>query len=199
MYLQMLTSLFQKLCPGEDVKYDTNDNDRWPTNGLILAFCKINVLSLKQNTSSWFLLGFLFFFTPRQWSCGKARLPLVCLFTGGPMWPLPMMHWASLYRDPSPQTHTHTDMIKLAQLGSYRTGKPPGGYWSIYGWQAGGTYHTGMLSCSSKIVSILTLHSTSTTHRIATAIFRKNNMFPHWQQCLHTLPVEWKDGETCYF
>ena len=112
--------------------------DKSRLHGLILAFCEINVLSLKQNTSSWFLLGFLFFFTPRQWSCGL------------------------------------------------REGK-------------GGTYHTGMLSCSSKIVSILTLHSTSTTHRIATAIFRKNNMFPHWQQCLHTLPVEWKDGETCYF
>ena len=81
--------------------------DKSRLHGLILAFCKINVLSLKQNTSSWFLLGFLFFFTPRQWSCGKVRLSLVCLFTGGPMWPLPMMHWASLYRDPSPK-HTHT-------------------------------------------------------------------------------------------
>ena len=24
----------------------------------------------------------------------------VCLFTGGPMWPLPIMHWTSLYKAP---------------------------------------------------------------------------------------------------
>ena len=47
----------------------------------------------------------------------------VCLSVqtgGGPMWPLPMMNWTSLYRDPPPP----------------------------YDRQAGGTYPTGMLSCA---------------------------------------------------
>ena len=55
-----------------------------------------------------FTLSFVSTFsTGRQWTYGKVIFSIhqsVCLSlilsTGGPMWPLPIMHWTSLYRDP---------------------------------------------------------------------------------------------------
>ena len=98
-----------------------------------------------------------------------------CSQEGSHMWPLPMMHWALLYRDPQPQpapiprhgTSLYRglppqhpllmrsggkDLFKhLFKLVHLRIPHPPvltfGSYWSTYGWQAHGTHRIGILSC----------------------------------------------------
>ena len=58
---------------------------------------------------------------PRQWSCGKVMFSVVCLFAGGggvTMWPLPMMHLTSPYRD-------RLNVFKLVQLGPHYIPTPP--------------------------------------------------------------------------
>ena len=68
------------------------------------------------------------------------------------MWPLPVMHWTSSYRLPSPGhgTSLYRDPQPVLTSGDLRTSPSPltsGGYWSTSGWQAGSMHPTGMLSC----------------------------------------------------
>ena len=107
-------------------------------------------------------------FTVRQWSCGKVMFShlLVCYSAqwGGHMWPLPMMHWRSLYSPLAPGLplfrhgtwdHPVGDvwwpcLVTCSNL--YTWGPPPtiltfGDHQSTYRRQAGGTHHFGMLSC----------------------------------------------------
>ena len=56
--------------------------------------------------------GFMFF-TNYERSCRKIMFSLVsvCLFTRGiPIWPLPMIHWTSLYSTPGPSHPKTSDM-----------------------------------------------------------------------------------------
>ena len=102
-------------------------------------------------------------------SCFQSYLS-VCLFMGdGTMWPLPMMHWTSLY-PPPPCTHTHTHVQPCPLSGQgnlqehvtcYLTGQDPfrGDLFKLVHFRTppasadtqlarvGGTHPIGMLSC----------------------------------------------------
>ena len=104
-------------------------------------------------------------------SCGKVIFQSCLSVQGGPMWPLtaghqmlapmgvplPMIHWTSLYRESSwtwiltVQGHLEANTGDLFELLHLRTPSlsvlTSGGYWSMYSWQAGGTYPTGKRSC----------------------------------------------------
>ena len=82
----------------------------------------------------------IYSYSVRQWSCGNVIFSVVsvCSRGGGPMWPLPMMHWTSPYRDLPVQDATPNaappsvqgpldplGMFKLSQLGSHSTGCHP--------------------------------------------------------------------------
>ena len=94
-------------------------------------------LARNQELLSWLI-------TTRQRSCEKEVFSQVCVCLskgGGPMWPLPMKHWTSLYRDPSaspPHIRTGIPTHWTSGLGNW--------YWSTYGFQAGGAHPIGMLS-----------------------------------------------------
>ena len=94
---------------------------------------------------------------------------------GGPMWPFPIIHWTSLYRNllallplwtwdlsiqgppattPGYGTSLNRDLLLVISGGfklvHLRTLSPPmltsGSYWSMYSWQVRGTHLIGMLS-----------------------------------------------------
>ena len=141
---------------------------------LIVIFMKISPVQIDTmyyprctTTMSWNKVIFI----ARQWSCGKVMFSLVCVCqsTGGrvSIWPLSMMHWTSLYRpstsdmeppQPQPQSQppSTSDILwplleTCSNLFTWGCPAPTvltyGGYQSTYGWPAGSTHPTGMLSC----------------------------------------------------
>ena len=114
------------------------------------------------------------FFTARQRSCRKVMFSnvRVCLsMRRRPLWPLPMMHWPSLYRDPPPlwtlDLMGHPSFKHIWELIGRTTASdmwwpileicssclledPPRGdiWWHIWSVQVDGTQPTGMLFCT---------------------------------------------------
>ena len=91
--------------------------------------------------------NWIFYRPPKEMGKGNAfshvRLS-VCLSTGSPMWPLPMMHWTSLYRPPDPWPSWTSDMPP-----------PPAGPTPFplvtsvaITWDLNGSHPTGKLSCN---------------------------------------------------
>ena len=80
---------------------------------------------IHSKSQSWFI-------TARQQSCGNVMFSVVCVCqslcprgVGGPMWPLPMIHWPSLFRDPPAMGLQSTgDPLALHQTWDYP--HPPG-------------------------------------------------------------------------
>ena len=135
--------------------------------------------------------------TVRQRSCWKLLFSVmsVChsVHRGDPMWPLPVMHWTSPYRDMPPAQPRPSDMFKLLQLGPQCTGNPlPSTHVrtcslsSTYDWQAGGWYPTGMLSCD---ITYYILHFRDSErskinlyHYLVTVLLKMKCMNINWQK-----------------
>ena len=140
----------------------------------VILFTEGGLFCLSLSYSEWVNVN-IYIITTRQRSCGKVMFSPVSICSQGvTMWPLPMMHWTSLYRtmppdcetsdhqpwDPHPPPRQTWDppainiwwpsLENCSNL--FIRGSPPppvlrSGGWSSYGWQAGGMHPTGMLSC----------------------------------------------------